>query len=143
MKIIGWLPTAAFALAVPQAWAAACTVVAQGVAFGTYNSLSATSLDSTGNVAVICDVIAPYTIALSAGNGSSSSRTMLSGAKTLDYNLFTDATRTGVWGDGSGNTGTVSGIGLFANHTVYGRMPPRQNAQVGSYSDLIIVTVTF
>ncbi|MEO7742229.1 MAG: spore coat protein U domain-containing protein [Usitatibacter sp.] len=54
-----------------------------------------------------------------------------------------DATRTGVWGDGAGSTGTVSGSGTFANHTVHGRIPPRQNVQARSYSDLIIVTVTF
>jgi spore coat protein U-like protein len=113
------------------------------VSFGGYDPFNSQSLDGTGTIAVSCDVSAPYTVALSPGNGSYSSRTMMSGANRLDYNLFTDATRTGIWGDGAGSTATVSGSGASGNHTVYGRIPARQNAYVGSYSDIITVTVTF
>lgn len=143
MKMARWLPAVAFAVAVPQAWAVQCSVNGQGVSFGGYDPFSSQSLDGTGNIAVSCDVSAPYTIALRPGNGSYSSRAMLSGAHGLNYNLFTDATRTGVWGDGTGSTATVSGSGASGNHTMYGRIPARQNAYVGSYSDIITVTVTF
>ncbi len=143
MKTICWLAAMLFAMGAPQCWAVACTVNAGGVSFGGYDPFSSLGLDGTGNIAVTCDVSAPYTIGLSPGNGPYASRTMLSGAHTLTYNLFTDGTRTGVWGDGTGSTGTVSGNGSSANHTVYGRIPARQNAHVGTYSDIITVTVTF
>jgi spore coat protein U-like protein len=38
---------------------------------------------------------------------------------------------------------TVSGTGTSSDFTVYGRIPARQNASVGSYSDTITVTITF
>lgn len=47
------------------------------------------------------------------------------------------------WGDGSPGTATVNGSGTTHTFTVYGRIPARQNAVVGSYSDTITVTITF
>lgn len=131
------------AISAQQGWGAQCNVTAQGVSFGSYDVFSNQHLDSTGNIGVSCDVSATYTIALSPGGGSYASRTMASGARTLNYNLYTDGTRTSVWGDGTGGTATVNGSGTSGNHTVYGRIPAGQNAYVGSYSDVITVTLTF
>jgi spore coat protein U-like protein len=70
---------------------------------------------------------------------------MTSGTHVLTYNLYLDPTHLTIWGDGSSGTGTVSGTGTGANvgTPVYGRIPPGQNASVGSYSDVITVTVTY
>jgi spore coat protein U-like protein len=136
------LPVAAFLMSVPPGWAA-CSVSAAGVAFGPYDPFSVTSLDSTGNVAVTCSPAAPYTIALSAGYGAQTGREMRNGAHALAYNLFTDATRSAVWGDGTGLTSTVSGSGTAGGHPIYGRIPARQNVAAGTYSDIIIVTISF
>jgi len=142
MRMIRWLPVLAFALAAPQAWSA-CTVSLTGVSFGNYDPFSSVNLDSTGNVAVTCSPASPYTIALSPGNAAQTERRMQSGAQVLAYNLFTDATRTAVWGDGTGTTLTVSGSGSAGGHPIYGRIPARQNVAIGSYTDAITVTVTF
>lgn len=138
-----WLLGLAFAVTAQHVRAVQCNLSVQGVSFGNYDVFSSQSLDSTGNIGVSCDVSAPYTISLSPGSGSYTSRSMANGPHTLNYNLYTDATRTTIWGDGSGTTTTVSGSGTSANHTVYGRVPARQNAYVGSYSDSITVTLTF
>jgi len=108
-------------------------------------SLIAQSLatDITGTVDVSCDISSPYTISLSTGAGTYASRTMTGSSGTLVYNLYVDATRLSIWGDGSPGTGTVGGTANTASHTVYGRIPARQNAPVGSYTDTIIVTLTF
>ena len=79
-------------------WAAVCVVNSPGVNFGSYDVFSNLSLDSTGNVSVVCDVSTPYSISLSPGGGSYVSRAMASGGHSLNYNLYTDATRTVVWG---------------------------------------------
>ena len=139
---IRWLPVTAILLSVPSAWAA-CTVSVTGVAFGVYDPFSSTSLDSTGIVAVTCSPAAPYTVALSPGNAAQIARELRSGANVLAYNLFTDATRSSVWGDGTGLTATVSGSGSAGGHPIYGRIPSRQNVAVGNYSDAITVTITF
>lgn len=138
-----WLLAVALAITASQAWAAQCSLSVQGASFGSYDVFSNQSLNSTGNIGVSCDISAAYSVSLSAGGGSYASRSMASGAHRLNYNLYTDATRTTIWGDGTGGTATVSGSGTTVNHTVYGRIPASQNAYVGSYSDTITVTLTF
>lgn len=133
----------ALAMTTQQGWAATCSLSVQGVSFGSYDTFSNAALDSTGDIGVSCDVSTPYTIALSPGGGSYALRVMSSGAHTLNYNLYTDATRTTVWGDGTGGTATVGGSAASANYTVYGRISASQNAYVGSYSDIITVTLNF
>jgi spore coat protein U-like protein len=124
---------------------AACSLNVQGVIFGTYDTFSASNLDSTGNIAVTCDLGTSYTVSLSPGTGTYASRRLASGGDVLSYNLFVDPTRQVIWGDGTGGTFTVSGAGITTavNYTVYGRIPSGQNASVGNYSDSITVTVTF
>lgn len=120
---------------------AACGLSVQGVAFGSYDPFSPANLDSAGNLAVSCDV--PYTLTLSSGQGSYTGRLMQNLSDTLAYNLYLDPARTTVWGDGSGGSSSVSAAAGDRNHPVYGRIPARQNVSVGSYSDTIIVTLSF
>jgi spore coat protein U-like protein len=122
-------------------WAANCNVSAQGVSFGNYDPFSTTALDSTGTITVICDASTMYTISLSTGSGSYATRTMRKGAHTLNYNLYTNASRSIIWGDGTGNTALVNDTGLGGNYTIYGRAPARQNPYVGTYFDTIVVTL--
>jgi spore coat protein U-like protein len=138
-----------------MAWAAAGTASAQwcwfrtvsGVAFGTYDVFSATPLDSTGTVSITCLLAGNATVALSTGiSGSFLQRTMRSGSQTLAYNLFLDAQRQTVWGDGTGGSsiyGPVSIILGTRDLTIYGRVPARQDAGIGAYADTITVTINF
>ncbi|MEP7124646.1 MAG: spore coat U domain-containing protein [Byssovorax sp.] len=122
-----------------------------GVAFGTYDVFSTSPLDSTGSVTVLCTGVGPsdtIVIDMSRGNASSfGPRQMLRGGTALDYNLFLDAARTTVWGDGTsgtshyGPTMPPSGVGLTV--PIYGRIPARQNAAAGAYSDTLVVTIVF
>ena len=93
----------------PVAARAACTVSANLLAFGVYPPFSGTPTDSTGEVRVQCSsgFTGLYTIALNAGlnsGGSFANRQMASGANRLSYQLYRDAARTSVWGDGTGGT---------------------------------------
>ena len=128
--------------AVP-ATAANCTVGVISVVFGTYNTLTGASLDGAGSVAVTCDVTDSYTVALSSGQGSYAARKLLSGTNVMYYNLFTDALRSLIWGDGTVGTMLVSGSGTGAIYTVYGRIPGGQNLAAGTYADSITVTLDF
>lgn len=127
-----------------MAWGS-CTVSVNAVDFGIYDVFASTDSDSTGNIEVTCDVSTNYTLSLSAGNGTYSERLMASGTHTLIYNLYTDATRSVIWGDGSSSTSVVDGssAGTAQNHTVYGRIPARQNIHVNTYTDAVVVTVEF
>ena len=71
---------------------------------------------------------------------------MLSGANQLNYQIYTNASRTTIWGDGSNGTGSVAlpvEIPDSASATLYGRVPALQSVPTGSYLDTIVVTVNF
>ena len=139
------LVACALALAAPVAHSAGCSVSTLGLSFGNYDVFSALNDDITGTISVNCPSSTSYSISLSSGFGTYTARAMTSGTNLLGYNLYLDPTRLTIWGDGSAGTGTVSGTGTGAvvATPVYGRIPAGQNAYVGSYADVVIVTVTF
>jgi spore coat protein U-like protein len=138
---MGWLAALG---STAHSQAATCTVSATGVAFGTQTFLVTSPSDSTGSITVDCDAVAAYSIGILGGNASTSARVMTAGGYQLGYNLYTDATRAIVWGDGSAGSARVSSAGTEGGtHTVYGRIPAKQNVPAGSYSDSLIVRVEF
>lgn len=136
-----------------------CTLSATGVAFGVYEAASTAPTDSTGNVSVRCTHVGggalktSYSIMLSAGSsGAYAERRMRAGTSFLAYNLFTDATRLRVWGNGTGGSTLVAGTLLVnpgnfvvneVSHPIYGRIPAQQAVDSGTYGDTILVTLTF
>lgn len=132
----------------PEIAQAACSVAPTSVAFGVYSPLNVAPTDTAGTLRVSCDTTTVgYTLLLTPGGaGSYSPRRLAGGSYTLAYNLYADALRTVVWGDGSGGTTTVSGAFALPgaiDHTVYGRVPAQQNVGAGTYTDTITVTLNF
>lgn len=153
---------AALLLALPQAASAvcllcSCSVSTTSVAFGTYNPLSASPLDSAGNVHVSCTttlgLLVALTIDMNEGSYSSnfSPRKMASGASRLNYDLYTTSGRTTIWGNASSGTSnvqdslTLSLLGAVnRDYPVYGRIPGSQTTvPPGGYSDTVVVTLTY
>ncbi|MET3441077.1 spore coat protein U-like protein [Variovorax paradoxus] len=123
--------------------AAQCTVSTTGLAFGAYAPFSTAPNNSNGSVQITCDAVASYSIALATGGSGSFDRAMASGTYRLKYNVFTEPSRTIVWGDGTGGSSSVTGSGTAATIPLFGRIPARQNVGVGSYTDTLIVTVSY
>ena len=135
---------------------ATCTVGATSVAFGAYDPSSGTALDSTGTITVNCTttlglgLLVNWDILLSTGgSGGYSPRRLQSGANTLNYNLYSSAARTAVWGDTTASTVKVSDSvlvvigGISQQYTVYGRVPALQNVAAGNYTDTITITLNY
>jgi len=138
-----------------------CGVETLGVAFGTYEIVLPTPNDSNGTIDLVCSYLPtpggpPPLIAVYFNAGSSgvmTDRRMNSASDTLRYNLYTDPAHTQIWGDGTGGTSFQSaeirvgpGVGNATRSetfTIYGRIPPRQSVDTGTYSDTIVVTVEF
>jgi spore coat protein U-like protein len=130
-----------------------CMISTSGLLFGTYSQQSIGPTDSVGTISTTCTSDDPgnstFSISLSAGNsGNASQRAMTGGSGGLLYNLFTNATRSTVWGDDTG--GGVSVVAMFPQGSgntqlisVYGRIPARQNVAPGLYGDVIVVTITY
>jgi spore coat protein U-like protein len=146
-----FVPAAALLLAPASAFAE-CTISTTSVDFGTYSTTSAAPLNGVGGVRTDCrHNDAPSGVSISTGgSGSYAMRRMTNGSAQLQYNLFSDASRTSVWGNGSGGTVTVSppitqsvGLRRIREATIYGRIPAGQNVRAGTYTDTMFVTVSF
>ena len=126
--------------------AAKCTITTTPIAFGIYNVFSAAPVDSVGSLLFDCIGAKTVSIAISQGqSGRFQPRTLKSGTESLYYNLFLDAARSTVWGNGSGGTETyITDPGKDpVNVTIYGRIPPEQDVTFGSYADSVTVTINF
>jgi spore coat protein U-like protein len=125
-------------------------------AFGAYDTINPTS--GTSPITLTCTHTANpaftfnYTIALSSGSGSYAARQMTGAGDTLNFNHYTTAAHTTVWGDGTGGTATLSGsltVPAGGNNsgsrteTVYGLIGGSQNVTPAAlYTTLLPITVT-
>ncbi len=116
--------------------------------FGVYDVRNTLPTDGLGRVTIFCSINMNVTIQLDRGLHSSTyaNRYMKHTyfADMLAYNIFTNVSRTTIWGDGSGGSSTVT-LRVRRNRprvvTLYGRVPSLQNVSVGTYSDIVTVTV--
>ena len=131
-----------------------CRVQAQALLFGDYTAGTESPVDSTSRVAVRCvgSPASPFVVKLGTGtSGDPGNREMRAGAESLSYNLYVDASRTTVWGDGTRGSETVAVTAASdrgarpreADLAVYGRIHARQDPAPGLYTDAIVVTVEF
>jgi spore coat protein U-like protein len=141
--------------------AADCSITAVSVNFGTYDPVVTSPDDSVGTVTITCRHISGnaervnYSVVLSNGmlGASATTRKMGAGTGRLGYNVFTDPARSQVWGNGTGGTVIASGsmtvgpgVGngtQTVTQSVYGRIPQLQDAVPGTYTDTLMVTLTF
>lgn len=136
--------------------APSCTITSTAINFGNYDPLSATALTGIGTLSFTCTTgvgagVTITSIKLSTGSsGSFAPRKMKNGANVLNYNLYTTAALTTVWGDGTAGTGYFSG-GPYRKSvmpvtiTVYGQIFALQNSAPGAYAEPagIVATVVF
>lgn len=124
-----------------------CTATATGLAFGNYDPLSPSPATTSARFTVRCSRETNVTITFSTGRSPNyTTRHMKAGGQdSLDYNIYTDTTYSGIVGDGSGNSyyfyGDVGSGGGYADY--YGMMPAGQNVGAGNYSDTITLSVTY
>ena len=131
---------------------ALCSVSTTPVTFGSYDVFSSSPLDNTSTITVDCDESPPPTVLVTIGQSTNSGgfdpRAMkaAAGSEQILYNLYTDSTRTTIWGDGSRSTATISRkvtknkLEVF---TAYGRISPLQDVSVGNYNETLTVTINW
>ncbi len=138
-------------LSASSAWAqaASCTISVSSIAFGNYNVFTATDDDSTGTITYRCNATA-FNISISLSDGSSSTfspRTLRNGTEVLQYNLYRNAARTTIWGDGTGGTSVYTSANpannTNINVTIYARIPAQQDVSAGSYTDTVSAVINF
>lgn len=141
------LAAALASLALAQAAGTCAVNSVTGLAFGSYDPIVAnrtTPRDATGQITYRCRAVTAL-VTLSAGGGGAGflPRRMRAGAAQLDYNLYLDAARTGIWGDGTAGTQTTLAPRGRGTLVIYGRIFAGQPAAAGTYGDTIIATLNF
>lgn len=130
-----------------------CSATATSTSFGTYDPTATAPTDTSGTVSVNCTgvvaLLGTVEVAASAGSsGNVAQRTMRQGVNSLNYNLYVNPARSIVFGDGTAGTQTITrplnGLLIFGQTVFfYGRIPARQWARAGTYTDSIVITVTY
>jgi spore coat protein U-like protein len=126
-----------------------CGLEASPLSFGIVGNLS-TAVEANTSITVHCRNRTPYNITMDAGRGYSGtvlvrqmSRTV--GQLTLNYQLFSNATRTEVWGDSTLGTSTVTGVGNGSDQIlrVYGTLLAQPIPGTGLFDDTVTVTLAY
>ena len=131
-----------------------CRITAPALLFGDYEAASQIPVDSASSLAVRCvgRPVGAFTVSVGTGtSGDMGRRTLRVGSETLVYNLFVDAARTRVWGDGTAGTERLTvtpppqstGRPRELSLPVYGRIPAGQDPAPGLYTDTLVITVEF
>lgn len=159
MKASRQLAIATLALvAAGEGRADSCSVSANTLAFGAYDTINAKA--GTSAITVTCThtnnpaTRFDYSVALSSGPGSYAARQMTGTGDTLLYNLYTSVAHSTVWGDGTAGSAIVNGSFVVGGgtgrsgsdvQTVFGLIDAAQNVLPGAYATAapIIVTVTY
>ena len=132
-----------------------CTA-AVTAASAVYDPFNRGNTFGVGNIQLDCVYVglgsatAAYQILLSQGiSNNYINRTMSYLGNRLIYNLYTNASHSIVWGNGTGGTSTVgdsyfmSAGTVIKNYPVYLRIPGAQAVNAGPYGDSITVTVNY
>ena len=130
---------------------ASCTVATTPIAFGQVDVTSGTAFTGNGGLNVTCTNGTSWSVSADAGQGTGATladRRMSNGTgDLLSYVLYTDATRTQIWGDGvEGLTTTFAdvGTGTLQSKTIYAKVPGGQTSlPAGNYDDVVNLTVTY
>jgi spore coat protein U-like protein len=136
------------------------------MAFGTYDPMSSAHLDMQGQVSYRCypskngdstersnthgnNGNGPLTVQISLSQGAAGTfqRHMNGERDSLRYNLYTDAQRTVIWGDGTGGTTVYSQKAQPNNKVetipVFGRVFGAQDVSASEYLDNLVVTLNY
>lgn len=126
-----------------------CTISATPMAFPGGSTLT-TAQTAASALNVRCSNTLPYAISLNGGGSNAVTARRMSlttggVTTTVNYQLYRDANRTLIWGDGTGGTVTytANGTGNSAQIPVYGLVPVQATPVPGDYSDTITATISF
>lgn len=144
--------TATSTMAVTTRLQSTCLASVAALAFPSYTPGGGARNANTA-IRVRCTRGTAFTVSLDAGStggGTFAQRLMGSAAGSLQYNLYTNAARNRIFGDGTAATftrsGTGAGLATSRTVTVYGQLPDsaaNRLAAPGSYTDTITVSVSY
>lgn len=121
-----------------------CNVAAANLSFGAVGDLNS-AVDAQSSLTIQCSRDIGYAIGMNGGLSGATdptARQMTAGGQTLTYGLYQNSARTTPWGTGAS---AWSGTGTAGAQVIpiYGRVPVQTTPPPGSYSDTVVVSVTY
>jgi spore coat protein U-like protein len=127
-----------------------CTIETRPLSFGTYDPVANANLDALSQIIYTCSNQGKkIRIEMSPGIANQFDRHMTAGTSQdfLNYNIYLDATRQTVWGNGTNGTDAYFENNPPNNTPVvvpmYGRVFARQDVPTGQYVDVVHVVILF
>lgn len=132
-----------------------CNISTTTMNFGSTAPSIASNIDSTATITVQCTNTTPYSVGLNNGSNASGSQNRMrlgATANFVNYEIYTDSARTHLWATTSSTTSCTSGAstcilgtgtGSNQNITVYGRVPTQTVPAAGTFTDTVVVTITY
>lgn len=114
--------------------------------FGTVPGLLTDNVDGASAISLTCTNALPYYVGLDNGQHADGAIRRMQGPNGyIQYELYRDSQRTQRWGNAGDNTDKAPGTGTGSSQafTVYGRVMPQTFTSSGTFSDTIVVTVTY
>lgn len=132
-----------------------CQVNTTGASNITFPGVTAgtTPASASGVFSVNCSNGTPYNVGLAPSSGNTDGTGVLSsGATTIAYGLFQDASTSTVWGNtatassvGNGEAGTGAGMAVGNAHafTVYSKVTGSTDVPPNTYTDTVAINVNY
>jgi spore coat protein U-like protein len=113
--------------------------------FGTYSVFGGASNTTTTSGTVTCTGAYTFRVTSTTGGAGVYNPRRLSGV--AQYNVYVDAGRTQIWGDGTAGTSIYTFFNLFGTNSfsgsAYGQVPGGQDLAPGLYTDTLTVTLSY
>ena len=121
---------------------ASCSLSASNLSFSSMPTGTTAGSDAAADILVSCSQGTAYQISLSQGSNFSGGRRMINGGSFINYELYSDPSRTNIWS--TSQVLSFTGNGASQSHTIFGRVPAGQAVpNTGSYADTIIATISY
>ena len=124
-----------------------CELNVGALDFGNIPALLNNPVAGQATIDVRCTADTTYRVDLGLGSGTGATgptdRRMMNGLATLIYGLYQDAAHGQPWGNTVGNSRSGTGAGGSQTLTVYGQIAAGQTTRTGTYSDSVVVTLTY
>lgn len=124
-----------------------CTIATNDIDFGS-TGIVESNIDTSADITIECTKGTAYAIGLdggSTGNNTAARKMTAGGADTVNYQLYSNAGYSTVWGNtvGADTVDSAAATGGNETHTIYARVPSHQNVPIGTYADTITATIWY
>ena len=128
-----------------------CSITTVPMNFSSYDPTSNTDLDATAIITSTCTSGGATVMTMGQGAHALTGSSVTTPLRAMDdgndnalgYFLYTNIARDIVWGDTADTGKAITATGNADPTTVYGRIPKGQTPPAGSYTDSVLVTLTY